>query len=61
MKKAKKHLLVDQILLAQEEKKIMTKKKAQKEIQSKWFPRNDLYITIAIIVVMGGLIILSKC
>ena len=51
MKKAKKHLLVDQILLAQEEKKI----------QSKWFPQNDLYITVAIVIVMGGLIILSKC
>ena len=61
MKKSKKHLVIDQILLEQAEKKMRSKKKAQKKIQSKWFPRNDLYITIAIIVVMGGLIILSKC
>ena len=61
MKKPKKHILVDQILLAQEEEKIMTKKKNKKKIQSKWFPRKDLYITIAIVIVMGGLIILSKC
>lgn len=61
MKKPKKHILVDQILLAQEEKKIMTKKKNKQKTQSKWFPRKDLYITIAIVIVMGGLIILSKC
>ncbi len=61
MKKSKKHLVIDQLLLAQAEKKMRSKKKAKKKIQSKWFPRNDLYITIAIIVVMGGLIILSKC
>ena len=61
MKKTKKHILVDQILLAQEEEKIMTKKKAKKKIQSKWFPQKDLYVTIAIVIVMGGLIILSKC
>ena len=61
MKKTKKHLVIDQILLAQAEKKMMTKKKAKKKIQSKWFPRKDLYITIAIVTVMGGLIILSKC
>jgi hypothetical protein len=48
-------------LLAQEEKKIMTKKKNKKKIQSKWFPQKDLYVTIAIVIVMGGLIILSKC
>jgi len=40
---------------------MMTKKQAQKKIQSKWFPRKDLYIAIAIVTVMGGLIILSKC
>ena len=61
MKKPRKHIFVDQILLAQEEEKMMTKKKAQKKIKSKWFPRKDLYITIAIVIVMGGLIILSKC
>ena len=61
MKKPRKHIFVDQILLAQEEEKMMTQKKAQKKIQSKWFPRKDLYITIAIVTVLGGLIILSKC
>ena len=61
MKKPTKHLFVDQLLLAQEEEKMMTKKKAQKKIQSKWVPRKDLYMTIAIVIVMGGLIILSKC
>ena len=61
MKKPRKHILVDPLLLAQEEEKMMTKKKAKKKIQSKWFPRKDLYITIAIVIVMGGLIILSKC
>ena len=61
MKKPRKHIFVDQILLAQEEEKMMTKKKAKKKIQSKLFPRKDLYITIAIVIVMGGLIILSKC
>ena len=61
MKKPRKHIFVDQILLVQEEEKMMTKKKAKKKIQSKWFPRKDLYITIAIVIVMGGLIILSKC
>ena len=61
MKKTKKHILVDQILLAQEEEKMMTQKKAQKKIQSKWFPQKDLYVTIAIVIVMGSLIILSKC
>ena len=61
MKKSRKHIFVDQILLVQEEEKMMTKKKAQKKIQSKWFPRKDLYIAIAIVTVMGGLIILSKC
>jgi len=60
MKKPRKHMFVDQILLAQEEE-TMTPKKAKKKIQSKWFPRKDLYITIAIVTVMGGLIILSKC
>ena len=57
MKKRKQYLLIDQILLAQEEEKIMTKK----ETQSKWFPQNDLYIVIAIVIVTGGLMILSKC
>ena len=61
MKKPTKHLLVDPLLLAQEEEKMMTKKKAKKKIQSKRFSRNDLYIAIAIVTVMGGLIILSKC
>ena len=61
MKKSRKHIFVDQILLVQEEEKMMTKKKAQKKIQSKWFPRKDLYIAIAIVTVMGGLIVLSKC
>ena len=61
MKKSKKHLVIDQILLEQAEKKMRSKKKAKKKIQSKWFPRNDLYITIAIVIIMGGLIILSKC
>ena len=57
MRKRKQYLLIDQILLAQEEEKIMTKKKTQ----SKWFPQNDLYIVIAIVIVTGGLMILSKC
>ena len=61
MKKPRKHIFVDQILLAQEEEKMMTKKKAKKKIQSKRFSRNDLYIAMAIVTVMGGLIILSKC
>ena len=61
MKKSKKHLVIDQLLLAQAEKKMRSKKKAKKKIQSKWFPQNDLYITVAIVIVMGGLIILSKC
>ena len=61
MKKSKKHLVIDQILLEQAEKKMRSKKKAKKKIQSKWFPQNDLYITVAIVIVMGGLIILSKC
>ena len=61
MKKPRKHIFVDQILLVQEEEKMMTQKKSQKKIQSKWFPRKDLYIAIAIVTVMGGLIILSKC
>ena len=60
MKKPRKHILVDQILLAQEEE-TMTPKKAKKKIQSKRFSRNDLYIAITIVTVMGGLIILSKC